>query len=63
MWLAIVMFCTSPTNALTCTLTVNNENLYRIEEECRIEMRNMVDLFVLKGVFSQGTCVKIGVST
>ena len=63
MWLAIVMFCTSPANALTCTLTVNNENLYRIEEECRIEMRSMVDLFVLRGVFSQGTCVKIGVST
>jgi hypothetical protein len=62
MWLAIVMFCMSPTNSATCTLTVNNENLYRTREECRIEMRNMVDMFISRGVFSQGTCVEIGVS-
>jgi len=63
MWLAVVMFCMSPTNSTTCTLTVNNENLYRTREECRIEMRNMVDMFISGGVFSQGTCVEIGVST
>ena len=61
MWLAIVMFCMSPTNSATCTLTVNNENLYRTREECRIEMRNMVDNFVSRGIFSQGTCVELGI--
>jgi len=62
MWLAIVMFCMTPTNSTTCTLTVNNENLYRTRETCRVEMRSMVDRFISKGSFSQGTCVEIGVT-
>jgi hypothetical protein len=56
------MFCMTPTNSTTCTLTVNNENLYRTRETCRVEMRGMVDMFISRGIFSQGTCVEIGVT-
>ena len=60
MWIA--MFCMTPVDASTCTLTVNNKNLYSIKQNCRKEMRQMVDNFVSKGIFSQGTCVEIGES-
>lgn len=62
MWLAIVMFCMTPTNSTTCTLTVKNDDLFRTREACSVEMRGMVDMFISKGIFSQGTCVEIGVS-
>ena len=61
MWLAIVMFCMTPADASTCTLTVNNENLYNNKQSCRKEMRSMVDNFVSRGIFSQGTCVELGI--
>tara|TARA_A100000172_G_scaffold43721_1_gene26807 strand:- start:137 stop:328 length:192 start_codon:yes stop_codon:yes gene_type:complete len=61
MWLAIVMFCAAPVDARTCNLTVNNENLYNDKQSCDVEMRNMVDQFASRGIFSQGTCVEIGV--
>ena len=63
MWLAIVMFCMTPLDARTCTLTVNNENLYMKQADCKKEMRNMVDTLVGRGIFAQGTCVTVGVGT
>tara|TARA_B100001939_G_scaffold329624_1_gene326035 strand:- start:335 stop:526 length:192 start_codon:yes stop_codon:yes gene_type:complete len=63
MWLAIVMFCMTPMDARTCTLMVHNDNLFMKEQECRNEMRDMVDTIFARGIFAQGTCVTVGVGT
>lgn len=62
MWLAIVMFCMTPMDAKTCTLMVNNENLYADKVNCHKDMRDRVDSLFRKGIFAQGTCVSVGVS-
>ena len=61
MWLDIVMFCMTPTEASTCSLTVNNEKLDSNKQNCRKEMRSMEDNFVSRGIFAQGMCIEIGV--
>jgi len=53
----------TPTDARTCTLMVHNDNLFMKEQECRNEMRDMVDTIFARGIFAQGTCVTVGVGT
>ena len=61
MWLAVVMFCTTP-DVTTCQVMANLENMRYSEKECMADATDAATAMLLQGVYAKAGCFKIGES-
>ena len=61
MWLAVVMFCTTP-DVTTCQVIANLENLHYSEEACITDATSVATVYNMQNMYAKGGCFKIGES-
>lgn len=61
MWLAVVMFCTTP-DVTTCQVMANLEKLHYSEEACMADATDVATALLLQMIYAKAGCFKIGES-
>ena len=58
MWLAVVMFCTTP-NVTTCQVLANTANFYYSEEACMKDATDVANAIILQRSYAKAGCFKL----
>ena len=61
MWLAVVMFCTTP-DVTTCQVMANLEQLYYSEEACMADATDVATALIMQMLYAKAGCFNIGES-
>lgn len=61
MWLAVVMYCTT-SDATTCQVIANTENLHYSEEACMADSTDVATAILLQMMYAKAGCFKLGKS-
>jgi len=61
MWLAVVMYCTTP-DVTTCQVIANTEKLYYSGEACMADATDVETAILLQMMYAKAGCFKLGES-